>query len=165
MLSFKIARKVTKYFGFFCEKICHQELSKIVQSGHIVQHDDEDDDDCLPPDREILRRCGRDQYCLHCITSYPRFESYLQRRTKHWMNLLHFCEKGITNNFRWRNLKCKIMLRTFLCHPSGSVWPDWVIYWTLGNSQSLWQQLIRPNLPHSLAIFVKVSKSIISLEK
>ena len=31
--------------------------------------------------------------------------------------------------------------------------------------QSLWQQLICPNLPHSKAIFVKVSKSIIFLVK
>ena len=30
-----------------------------------------------------------------------------------------------------------------------SVWPDWAIYWTLGNFKSLWQQLICPNLPHS----------------
>ena len=26
--------KVTKYFGYFCEKIWHQELTKITQSGH-----------------------------------------------------------------------------------------------------------------------------------
>ena len=35
------------------------------------------------------------------------------------------------------------------------------IYLTLGNFLSLWQQLICPNLPHSLTIFVKVSKFII----
>ena len=29
------------------------------------------------------------------------------------------------------------------------VWPDWAIYWTLGNFLSLWQQLVCPNLPHS----------------
>ena len=27
--------------------------------------------------------------------------------------------------------------------------PDWAIYWTLGNFQSLWQQLNCPNLLHS----------------
>ena len=32
-MSFKIAVKVTKYFGYFCKKICHQEMSKIAQSG------------------------------------------------------------------------------------------------------------------------------------
>ena len=31
--------------------------------------------------------------------------------------------------------------------------------------QSLWQQLICPNLPHSQAIFIKVSKSLIFLKK
>ena len=36
---------------------------------------------------------------------------------------------------------------------------------TLGNFKSLWQQLISPNLSHSNAIFVKVSKSIIFLVK
>ena len=45
------------------------------------------------------------------------------------------------------------------------MWPDWAIYWTLGKFYSLWQQLIYPNLPHSLAIFVKVSKSIIFVVK
>ena len=28
-------------------------------------------------------------------------------------------------------------------------WPDWTIYWTLGNFYSLLQQFICPNLPHS----------------
>ena len=42
------------------------------------------------------------------------------------------------------------------------VWPDWAIYWTF---QSLWQQLFYPNLPHSWAIFVNVSKSLIFLLK
>ena len=49
--------------------------------------------------------------------------------------------------------------------PTGSVWPGWTIYWALGNFLKRWQQLICPNLPHSLAIFVKVSKSIIFLVK
>ena len=31
---FQNSQKVTKYLGNFCEKNCHQELSKIVQSGH-----------------------------------------------------------------------------------------------------------------------------------
>ena len=44
---------------------------------------------------------------------------------------------------------------------SVSVRPDWAIYWTLGNFQSLLQQLICPNLLHSQAIFVKMSKSLI----
>ena len=25
---------MSKYLGYFCEKICHQDLSKIAQSGH-----------------------------------------------------------------------------------------------------------------------------------
>ena len=29
-----MAQKVTKYFGYFCMKICRQELLKIAQSGH-----------------------------------------------------------------------------------------------------------------------------------
>ena len=28
--------KVTKYLGYFCKKICYQELSKVVQSCHAV---------------------------------------------------------------------------------------------------------------------------------
>ena len=32
--SFKITWKVSNYFGYFCKKICRQELSKIAQSGH-----------------------------------------------------------------------------------------------------------------------------------
>ena len=31
---FKRAQKVNIHLGYFCEKICHQELSKIPQSGH-----------------------------------------------------------------------------------------------------------------------------------
>ena len=29
-----------------------------------------------------------------------------------------------------------------------AVWPDWVIYWTMGNFLKPWQHLICPNLPH-----------------
>ena len=31
---FKTAQKVEIHLGCFCKKICHQELSKIAQSGH-----------------------------------------------------------------------------------------------------------------------------------
>ena len=34
VVLFKIAQKVGNYFGHFSSNICHQELSKIVQSGH-----------------------------------------------------------------------------------------------------------------------------------
>ena len=33
---FKIAQKVPKYFGRFCEVVCHQGLIKAAQSGHTV---------------------------------------------------------------------------------------------------------------------------------
>ena len=36
-MAFKIGQKVTKYFGYCCNKICHQDLEKIPQSGHTVQ--------------------------------------------------------------------------------------------------------------------------------
>ena len=32
-MLFKFYRKVTKYLGYFCKKICHQGLSKKFQSG------------------------------------------------------------------------------------------------------------------------------------
>ena len=38
------------------------------------------------------------------------------------------------------------------------VWPDWQIIGLWATFQSFWQQLICPNLLHSQAIFVKVSK-------
>ena len=60
----------------------------------------------------------------------------------------------------------KLLIRTLpKASWSCSVWPDWAIYWTLGNFWSLWQQLICPNLPHSYGIFVRVSKSFIVLVK
>ena len=31
---FKITQNVSEYLGYFCTEICHQELSKIAQSGH-----------------------------------------------------------------------------------------------------------------------------------
>ena len=34
LMFFKVAQKVTKCFGHFSRHICHQELSKIAQSGH-----------------------------------------------------------------------------------------------------------------------------------
>ena len=46
-----------------------------------------------------------------------------------------------------------------------TVWPDWAIYWTLGNFSKPVEQLFCPNLSHSQANFVKVSKSIIFLVK
>ena len=42
------------------------------------------------------------------------------------------------------------------------VWPDWAIYWTFGHFS---KPLFCPKLPHSQAIFVKVSKSWIFLVK
>ena len=33
-MYFKLDQKVIKYLGFFCKKICQQQLSKTVQSGH-----------------------------------------------------------------------------------------------------------------------------------
>ena len=36
MTFFKLAPNVTKYLGFFCKKCGHQDLSKIVKSGHTV---------------------------------------------------------------------------------------------------------------------------------
>ena len=36
VMSFLKAQKVTKYLGYFCKKICYQELLKIAQSGHMV---------------------------------------------------------------------------------------------------------------------------------
>ena len=36
VFTFKIAISITIYFGYFSKKICHQELSKIAKSGHIV---------------------------------------------------------------------------------------------------------------------------------
>ena len=44
------------------------------------------------------------------------------------------------------------------CHQCDQI-GKFIVLWA--TFQSLWQQLIHPNLPHSKAIFVKVSKSII----
>ena len=44
------------------------------------------------------------------------------------------------------------------------MWPDWAIYWTLGNVLKPMAKVC-PNLPHSWAIFVKVSKSLFFLVK
>ena len=33
-MFFKVAQKVNKYLGILSEKLCHQILSKIAQSGH-----------------------------------------------------------------------------------------------------------------------------------
>ena len=33
---FKTAQQVNIHLGFFCKKICHQELLKIAQSGHFA---------------------------------------------------------------------------------------------------------------------------------
>ena len=32
---FQVSLKITKYFGYVCNKICCQELSNFAQSGHI----------------------------------------------------------------------------------------------------------------------------------
>ena len=36
-------KKVEKYLGYFGEKICHRDLSKIAQSGHTVWNDEQED--------------------------------------------------------------------------------------------------------------------------
>ena len=36
-------KKVVKYLGYFGEKICHKDLSKIAQSGHSVWNDEQED--------------------------------------------------------------------------------------------------------------------------
>ena len=33
-MLFPVALKIAKYLGYFCHKICSQELSDIAQSGH-----------------------------------------------------------------------------------------------------------------------------------
>ena len=33
-MDFTTAQKVTKHLGYFCNKICGQEIPKITQSGH-----------------------------------------------------------------------------------------------------------------------------------
>ena len=45
------------------------------------------------------------------------------------------------------------------------MWPDWVIFWTLGNFLNPLATVNLPNLPHSEAITVNVSKSFIFLVK
>ena len=45
------------------------------------------------------------------------------------------------------------------------MWPDWVIYCTLGNFSKPVVTIILPKLPTFLGIFVKVSKSLIFLVK
>ena len=47
---------------------------------------------------------------------------------------------------------------------SQAVWPDWAIYWTLGNFSKPMATINLPKSP-SYAIFVKVSKTIIFLVK
>ena len=53
----------------------------------------------------------------------------------------------------------------WLVQQAWAVWPDWAIYWTLDKFLKPWAAIKFPNLPHSWAIFVKVSKSIIFLVK
>ena len=36
VMFFRIAQRVAKYLGYFWEKNCHPELSKIAQTGHTV---------------------------------------------------------------------------------------------------------------------------------
>ena len=46
-----------------------------------------------------------------------------------------------------------------------TVWPDWAIFGLCAIFQSLWQQLFVQNRQHFEALFVKVSKSFLSLVK
>ena len=50
-------------------------------------------------------------------------------------------------------------------HAIWSVWPDWVIYCTLGNFSRPVATIFYPNCPHIKVIFVKVSKWFIILVK
>ena len=45
------------------------------------------------------------------------------------------------------------------------VWPDWAIYWTFGKFLKHLATINLPKSPHSLAIFVKMSKPIINRVK
>ena len=40
-MVFTTAQKVTKHLGYFCNKICCQEIPKIAQSGHTSQQERE----------------------------------------------------------------------------------------------------------------------------
>ena len=51
----------------------------------------------------------------------------------------------------------------FVAYPQYDQIGRFIVLWT--TFQSLWQQLVCPNRPHSNAIFVKVSKSLIFLVK
>ena len=71
--------------------------------------------------------------------------------------LLHLTHVGqLLLNARLKINKCQTNFGSW------PVWPDWAIYWTLGN---FLKPLATLNLPNSYAIFVKVLKSIIFLVK
>ena len=38
-LLLKLTQKVTKYFGYFCKTICHQERLKIAQADHTADRE------------------------------------------------------------------------------------------------------------------------------
>ena len=59
----------------------------------------------------------------------------------------------------FNNFYAKLMSKLSQCDQIGPFIGLWATF------QSLWQQLICPNLPHSWSIFVKVSKSFIFLVK
>ena len=75
------------------------------------------------------------------------------KRGRGWPILKKQSHRLITSKDAWKKLCWR------------PVWPDWAIYWTLGN---FLQRLATNNLPKSptfLGIFVKLSKSIIFLVK
>ena len=65
----------------------------------------------------------------------------------------HFCSN-------WQLLKLE-QFCTIWTYSTYAAWQDWEIYWILATFWSLWPELICPNLLHSWAIFVKVSKYLI----
>ena len=63
---------------------------------------------------------------------------------------------GPTVKLLWR-----IMPRVEYFLDLSPVWPDWAIYWTLGNFSKPLATINLPKSPKLLGIFVKVSKSLI----
>ena len=72
-----IAKNVNKYLGYFCKELCSQELSKIAQTGHTVN---------LEQQKKVLEEDERLDRSFKCIFG-------------NWERLLNWCSR--CRSFKW----------------------------------------------------------------
>ena len=139
------APKVAKHLGYFVRNSVTKKFKKIAQSGHTAEHSND-------PGTNLLF-CW-DTICKIIIFVRASCDAIASQRPTNLRSYNCVVVGTYSRNSWAKNVGEKILSAKMLlpfCFGSDpkrlpSVWPDWAIYWTLGNFSKLLETI---NLPKS----------------